>query len=302
MQQSQSKSSTPTPPASAHSRKPYLAIVPVFNESHSIATLVRRLNRALPEFDVVVINDGSTDDTLKRIPAGTAVIDLPFNLGIGGAMQTGYKYANLHGYEVAVQVDGDGQHRPAQVLKLVEHLRKNDCDLVIGSRFLRDSKYRQTAIRYAGSQILRGIIKVLSGLDITDCTSGFRAANKRAIAAFAHWYPEDYPEPEVILLLSRIGFKIEEVPVRMRQRRGGRSSINLLAGAFYVVKVTICLILDMVREPWPSGKLPEKQEHFRAQEQPNTELTNHGNPNPPEYRPQPDLGGLRPNPAGAGHS
>jgi glycosyltransferase involved in cell wall biosynthesis len=232
-----------------------LAIVPVYNERDSIGKLVRHLRRALPHFDIVIIDDGSTDDTARQVPPGTPVVSLPFNLGIGGAMQTGYRYAALNGYDVAVQVDGDGQHRPSEVIKIVEHMVDNDIDLVIGSRFLENVRYRQTVVRAFGSWLLRSFIRALSGHDITDCTSGFRACNKRVIHAYAHWYPEDYPEPEVILLLSRIGFKIAEVPVKMRQRKTGQSSIGLLSGAFYMAKVTTCLLLDLVRQPWPAGKV-----------------------------------------------
>jgi glycosyltransferase involved in cell wall biosynthesis len=232
-----------------------LAIVPVYNERDSIGTLIRHLRRALPHFDVVVIDDGSTDDTVKNVPPGTPVVPLPFNLGIGAAMQTGYRYAALYNYDVAVQVDGDGQHRPSEVLKMVDHLVRNDVDLVIGSRFLNNVRYRQTPVRAFGSLVLRRFLRLLTGLDITDCTSGFRACNKKVIHAYAHWYPEDYPEPEVILLLNRVGFKIEEVSVKMRQRRKGQSSIGLFSGAFYMAKVTICLLLDTARKPWPAGKV-----------------------------------------------
>ena len=238
-----------------------LAIVPAFNERGSIVTLVKRLRRTLPGYDVLVIDDGSTDDTARQVPAGlAALVSLPFNLGIGGAMQTGYRYAALHGYDVAVQVDGDGQHRPSEVLRLVDHLIESGSDLAIGSRFLGSRTYRQTTFRRAGSWVLRGTIKVLTGLEITDCTSGFRAANKRVIDAFAHWYPEDYPEPEIILLLHRAGVRISELAVRMRQRRAGVSSIRPLAGVFYVMKVTTCLLLDLLREPWPRGKVLEDAE------------------------------------------
>lgn len=232
-----------------------LCIIPVFNERDSIGKLIRHLHRALPDFDVVVIDDGSTDDTARMVPPGTAVVTLPFNLGIGGAMQTGYRYAAMNGYDIAVQVDGDGQHRPREVLRLVEHLQTQELDLVVGSRFLGSTTYRQTAVRKTGSFVLRGIIRMLTGLDITDCTSGFRAASRRVICAYAHWYPEDYPEPEVIVLLHRAGFKIGELSVRMRQRKAGQSSISLFGGVFYVLKVATCLLLDLIRRPWPSGKV-----------------------------------------------
>ena len=232
-----------------------LVIVPVFNEGACVRKVVQRLNRALPEYDVLVVDDGSTDDTAHKVPLDTPVVSLPFNLGIGGAMQTGYRYAALHGYDIAVQVDGDGQHRPSEVRRLVEHLLEGEVDLVVGSRFLEETKYYQTVVRKFGAWVLRALIRSLSGLTMTDCTSGFRAANTSVIRAFAHWYPEDYPEPEVILLLHRAGYRIGELAVRMRHRRSGRSSIGLLSGLFYVVKVTACLLLDLVREPWPSGKV-----------------------------------------------
>jgi hypothetical protein len=240
-----------------------LAIVPVFNERGSVGKVIERLRRALPEVDVLVIDDGSTDDTLRQIPHGVTVVSLPFNLGIGGAMQTGYRYAALHGYDVAVQVDGDGQHRPSEVRRLIDHVAAGHAELVVGSRFLEVTPYttyRQTYVRRLGAWMLRGSIKLLTGLTITDCTSGFRAANRRVIRAFAHWYPEDYPEPEVILLLHRAGYRVGELHVKMRQRRCGQSSIGVFSGAFYVLKVTACLMLDMVRAPWPHEKIGGPQD------------------------------------------
>jgi glycosyltransferase involved in cell wall biosynthesis len=231
-----------------------LVIVPVFNERASVGKVVRRLRRSMPDYHVLVIDDGSTDDTLRQIPAGVTVVSLPFNLGIGGAMQTGYRYAALHGYDVAVQVDGDGQHRPSEVRRLVDYVLAGEADLAVGSRFLEPTKYRQSFVRKTGAFLLRLLIRALTGLTITDCTSGFRAANRRVIRAFAHWYPEDYPEPEVILLLHRAGYSIGEFSVRMKQRRTGQSSIGLLAGLFYVMKVTACLMLDLIRAPWPHEK------------------------------------------------
>ena len=231
-----------------------LAIVPVFNERASVGRIVRRLRRSLPDYDVLIVDDGSTDDTLRQIPAGVAVVSLPLNLGIGGAMQTGYRYAALHGYDVAVQVDGDGQHRPSEVRRLVDFVLSGEADLAVGSRFLEPTKYRQSLPRKTGAFLLRLLIRALTGLTITDCTSGFRAANRKVIRAFAHWYPEDYPEAEVILLLHRAGYSIGEFSVRMRHRRFGQSSIGLLAGLFYVLKVTACLMLDLIRAPWPHEK------------------------------------------------
>jgi len=247
----------PRAATSAISSLKRLVIVPAFNEGASVRRVVQQLQRALPGFDVIVIDDGSTDDTVRQVPPGTTVVTLPFNLGIGGAMQTGYRYAALHGYDIAVQVDGDGQHRPSEVKRLVEELERGQLDLVVGSRFLKPSGYKQTLVRLSGAWFLRSLIYWLTGLVMTDCTSGFRAVNRRVIRAFAHWYPEDYPEPEVIVLLHRAGYRISELSVRMRRRRAGRSSINVFDGLFYVLKVTVCLLLDLAREPWPLGKVVE---------------------------------------------
>ncbi len=246
-------------PVPSHPELRGLVIVPAFNERQSVGKLARRLHRALPQFDVLVIDDGSTDDTLRQVPAETAVVSLPFNLGIGGAMQTGYRYAALHGYDVAVQVDGDGQHRPGEVRRLVDQLVRTESDLVVGSRFLESGRYRQSISRKVGIRILDTMIRILCGKNVSDCTSGFRVANRRVIRAFAHWYPDDYPEPEVILLLNRAGFKITELSVRMRQRRAGMTSIPLSRGIFYVLKVMLALLLDMARSPWPSGKVTEHE-------------------------------------------
>jgi glycosyltransferase involved in cell wall biosynthesis len=261
-----------------------LVIVPAFNERQSVGKLAHRLQRALPHFDVLVIDDGSTDDTLRQVPAHTAVVSLPFNLGIGGAMQTGFRYAALHGYDVAIQVDGDGQHRPGEVRRLVDHLIQSNSDMVVGSRFLGDGRYKQSVSRSVGIGILSTIIRLLSGLPITDCTSGFRVINRRVIQAFAHWYPDDYPEPEVILLLHRSGFRITELGVKMRQRRAGMTSIPLMRGLFYVLKVSTALLLDMARDPWPMGKI--------AEQQPPEKVSQHDS----EFNP----GLLRRNPAPAG--
>lgn len=233
-----------------------LILVPCKDERDSIATLVKRLSRALPECDVLVIDDGSTDDTLRCVPrhARVKVLSLPFNLGIGGAMQAGYRYADLHGYDIAVQVDGDGQHRPTEVRRLISTLHEQRADMVVGSRFLGEGRYRQTLGRRLGGMMLNGVIRALSGLRVTDSTSGFRAATRPVIHAFAHWYPDDYPEPEVLLLLKRAGFTIAETPVKMRQRRGGRTSIPFIRGMYYILKVSLCLALDTLREPWPAWK------------------------------------------------
>ncbi len=240
---------TPSPPPLRT-----LILVPCKDERDSVGVLVHRLTRALPECDVLVIDDGSTDDTLLRVPPQAKVLSLPFNLGIGGAMQAGYRFAALHGYDVAVQVDGDGQHRPTEVRRLVAALEVQQADLAVGSRFMGEGRYRQTLGRRVGGKTLNAVIYLLSGLRVSDSTSGFRAATRPVIQAFAHWYPEDYPEPEVLLLLRRAGFTITQVPVTMRQRRTGRTSIPFVRGVYYLMKVSLCLALDTLREPWPAWR------------------------------------------------
>jgi len=230
-------------------------IVPAYNEAGAIAGVVEAIGVAVPDFDIVVIDDGSTDGTAEHVPAPARVIRLPFNLGIGGAMQAGYRYAAERGYDVAVQVDGDGQHPATEIHQLLNMLEDDQADLVIGSRFMGHGAYRQSAGRAIGSRLLRTILQLLTGLRVTDCTSGFRAANRPVIRAFANWYPDDYPEPEVVLLLHRAGFRVAETPVRMNHRTTGRTSIPFVRGLYYVAKVTMALALDTMRRPWPREKV-----------------------------------------------
>ena len=232
-----------------------LAIVPAYNEADSVANVVRDLVEHLPDADILVVDDGSADGTHLAVPDEATVIRLPFNLGIGAAMQAGYRYAKYFGYDFAVQVDGDGQHPADQLPKLFDLLRDTDADLVIGSRFLaEDSTYIPSRSRAFGIGVVRSVVRLLTGLPVTDCTSGMRACNRRVIEAFAAWYPDDYPEPEVILLLHRAGFRIAEVPVDMRERTAGQTSIPFIKGVFYILKVTVALLLDLVRRPWPIKK------------------------------------------------
>ena len=232
-----------------------LVIIPAWNESGTIRQVVDGLRECLPDADVVVIDDGSTDATARSVPAWAKVLRLPFNLGIGGAMQTGYRYAAINGYQVAIQVDADGQHAAEEVEKILEPVQKGEADIVVGSRFLDESsdQYPLPLTRRIGILWLSLLLKLLTGRRFTDCTSGFRAANRRVIEAYARWYPDDYPEPEVILLLHRAKFRVTEVPVRMNERAGGHTSISLGKGVYYVIKVSVALALDMIREPWREG-------------------------------------------------
>jgi glycosyltransferase involved in cell wall biosynthesis len=225
-----------------------LAMVPALNEEGSVASVIAELHRDAPDFDVLVIDDGSTDSTAERArEAGAAVLSHPFNLGIGGAVQSGYRYAFLNGYDMAIQVDGDGQHDPAQIAKLEKALSESDADLVWGSRFLEDAGYRVPRLRRAGRAIFARIISMITRERVTDPTSGFRIANLRGIELFARDYPHDYPEVEAILMAHSHDLEISEVPVTMRQRETGRSSINMLNAGYYMVRVMLAIFVGLFR-------------------------------------------------------
>ncbi|MBI5546082.1 MAG: glycosyltransferase family 2 protein [Deltaproteobacteria bacterium] len=220
-----------------------LAMVPAFNEARNLPHVVAALRR-LPECDVCVIDDGSSDDT-AQVAAGLGVqlLRLPVNLGIGGAVQTGYRWAHERGYEVAVQVDGDDQHDPSYLPELIAPILAGRADLVIGSRFLREGGFRSTASRRAGIWYLSALLRLRCGIRITDPTSGFRAAGPRAIELFARDYPSDYPEPEAVAIATRHGLRVQEAPVQMRQRRHGQSSINAARTLYYLAKLSLALLL-----------------------------------------------------------
>ena len=220
-----------------------LVIIPAFNEEANIVSVVDMVTKA--GYDYVVINDGSTDNTAAVCRANNInFVDLSINLGIGGAVQTGHLYALQNGYDVDVQIDGDGQHDIAFLPRLLKSI-EDGSDLVIGSRFIDQPKgFQSTALRRAGIVWLNNCIRHACGLKITDATSGFRASSRRAINLFAHDYPIDYPEPEAIVLASNKGLTVTEVPVVMRERQGGKSSINLWKGAYYMIKVTLAVLIE----------------------------------------------------------
>ena len=230
-----------------------LVIMPAYNEEEVIGTLLTRLRTELPDYDVVVVDDGSTDRTAEIVRAtpGVTLLRLPYNLGIGGAMQTGYKYAARHGYDVAVQCDSDGQHPIAHIPALVARVAQGDADLVIGSRYVADTGYRPSLTRRIGKSLLSRWIDLCIGGGITDTTSGFRAANRRVIRLFARTYPEDYPEPEALVIVHRHGLRAAEAPVVMQARQGGRSSIRLLHAGYYMVKVGLAVFIDLFRSYRP---------------------------------------------------
>jgi len=225
-----------------------LAIVPAYNEEGSLGQVLEEIRAADPELHVVVINDHSTDGTAEIAErAGVSIVHLPFNLGIGGAMQTGYQYARDHGFEVAMQIDSDGQHDAAEAHKLLEPLARGEADMVIGTRFAGVGDYRSTPGRRMGMVMFSGVARMLAGLKITDPTSGFRAVNRHGIELFARDYPHDFPEVESNVLAARHGLRIVEVPVRMRQRAAGRSSVTSIRGTYFVIRIMLALFVSLFR-------------------------------------------------------
>jgi len=224
-----------------------LIIVPAYNEEESVARVVNRIKLSMPEADVVVVNDGSTDHTSQIAEeSGVNVINLPFNLGIGGAMQTGYIYARDKGYDIAVQVDGDGQHDPAYIPSLIEPIVAGRADMVIGSRYVRKSSYKSSFFRRTGILFFSVLVNLLTGRKVTDTTSGFRAVNRKVIRYFANRYPSDYPEVDVLVKLHKKGFNIMELPVEMHERKTGRSSITPIRSLYYMIKVSLSLIIGSI--------------------------------------------------------
>ncbi len=230
-----------------------LVIIPAFNESGAIARTVREVRGAGLEgfsVDVLVIDDGSADDTaVQAKAAGALVIRLPFNLGIGAAVQTGYRYASAYGYDIAVQVDGDGQHDTLYLKDVLRPVADGHADMSIGSRFLAGKEgFRSSIIRRFGIKFFAFLIRLLTGLTIKDTTSGFRACGRRLIGVFAFYYPHDYPEPEAIVVARRLGCSVIEVPVVMRPRSSGSSSIAFLKPVYYMLKVSGAILLHTLKD------------------------------------------------------
>jgi glycosyltransferase involved in cell wall biosynthesis len=225
-----------------------LVIVPAYNEERSIAWVVRSIRDECPDFDVVVVDDGSTDKTARVAEeTGAQVLVHPFNLGIGGAMQSGFRFAFDRGYGSAVQVDGDGQHDPAEIKSLSDAMGATGVDMAYGSRFIGDSRYRAPAARRLGIRLFSAILSAICGQRITDPTSGFRLCNRRAIELFARDYPHDYPEVEAILMVNAHRLRMMEVPVLMHPRRDGRSSITSGESVYYMIKVLLAILVGLFR-------------------------------------------------------
>jgi glycosyltransferase involved in cell wall biosynthesis len=225
-----------------------LVIVPALNEERSLPAVIDEIRSVDPDFDVIVIDDGSVDGTSRVAAAsGAVVVRMPFNVGIGGAVQTGYRYALERGFDVAVQVDGDGQHDPREIPRLLEPLLDDRADMVVGSRFAPGGGYRGTPFRRVGIRIFAAVVSLLVRARVTDTTSGFRAVNRKAIRLFALDYPPDYPEVEATVLLVRHRLRMLEVPVQMRVRETGSSSITALRSVYYMIKVLLALFIGLFR-------------------------------------------------------
>jgi glycosyltransferase involved in cell wall biosynthesis len=226
-----------------------VAVVPALNEAAVIAKVVDEIRAADPRIDVVVVDDASTDDTAGSARSrGATVLRLPFNVGIGGAVQTGFKYAVEHGYRVAVRLDGDGQHDASEIPKLLAPLERGDANLVIGSRFAEaGGTYRPPFARRIGIRIFARLVSLLGGQRVSDTTSGFVALDRLGIELFAREYPHDYPEVEATLVALRSGLRLAHVQVEMRERETGASSITFVRSLYYIVKVMLALLVSSLR-------------------------------------------------------
>jgi glycosyltransferase involved in cell wall biosynthesis len=246
---STSELAKPAAPAPTRATLRRVAIVPARNEEDAIGAVVREIRAFDPGLEVVVIDDGSTDRTASvAAKAGAHVVRLPFNLGIGGAVQTGFRYALAHGFELAVRLDGDGQHDPAQLPRVIEPILADEADIVVGSRFAAgDGHYKGPMARRVGIRLFAAIVSVLVRQRVTDTTSGFQALNRRGIALFAADYPHDYPEVEATVMVHHHRLRLREVPVVMRERATGSSSITALRSVYYIAKVLLALFVGLFR-------------------------------------------------------
>ena len=225
-----------------------LVIIPAYNEQDSILHAVRDVEENAKGFDYIIINDCSTDQTLRVCRKhNLKVLDLPVNLGIGGAVQAGYLYAYYNDYDLAVQFDGDGQHDAGYLEYMARVLEKEDQDMVIGSRFIEKEGFQSSGVRRIGIRFFTGLIRVLFGQRVTDATSGMRMCNRKVMELFIKEYPRDYPEPETVSRLLRHKYRVKEIPVRMREREAGVSSISLGKSAYYMVKVTLAILIERLR-------------------------------------------------------
>lgn len=225
-----------------------LIIIPAYNEAGNIGKTIADIRLNTTDVDILVVDDGSKDSTADEArKAGVKVVSLPFNLGIGGAVQTGFQYAYRYDYDIAVQIDADGQHDASFLNTILTPIIEDKADMSIGSRFIEQTGgFRSTFSRRLGIGFFTHLINSLTGIKITDPTSGFRAHNKKLIDVFANYYPHDFPEPEAIVVAKRLKARISEVAVVMRPRQGGSSSIKSFKSFYYMLKVTLAILLHMI--------------------------------------------------------
>ena len=226
-----------------------IVIIPAYNEISNIRTTVQDILDHAPGFDYVIINDCSQDGTMRFCTEqGMNIINLPVNLGIGGAVQTGYLYAWRNGYDVAVQFDGDGQHDASYLGEMADFLQTQQADMVIGSRYIKKEGFQSSGIRQFGIRYFSALIKLLTGKRVTDPTSGMRMVNRDVMKIYSEDYPVDYPEPESVVTILRMGKKVSEIPVIMRERQGGVSSISPRKAVYYMIKVTLAILMECLRK------------------------------------------------------
>lgn len=229
-----------------------LIVIPAFNEQNNILQVIQDVQEGIAHADILVINDCSFDNTSihARKAEGIKVVDLPCNLGIGGAVQTGFKYAAANGYQYMVQIDGDGQHIPKEVNKLAATMSASGCDMVIGSRFLDVHSFRTSWARRMGIKVFYYLFRLLINTTITDSTSGFRLYNRKSIELLSRYYSNDYPEPDAIIQLKKNGLQICEVGVEMKAREHGQSSITVVKSPYYMAKVILSILFSCSRTRW----------------------------------------------------
>ncbi len=227
--------------------KDKLVIIPAFNEAGCIVNTVNDIIENAPEFDYVVINDCSRDDTYKLcLEHGFNVVNLPINSGIGAAVQTGYLYAKRYGYKYAIQVDGDGQHDAAFLGTMARYMEEHGTGMLIGSRYIEKQGFQSSGLRRFGIKYFTVLIKILTGKRITDPTSGMRMVGRDIIEYFAEEYPKDYPEPETAVTIVKKGWKVEEIPVVMKERQAGTSSISPKKSVYYMIKVSLACVMAAI--------------------------------------------------------
>jgi len=235
--------------------KRFLVLIPAFNESGAIAGVVRELREVVPDADILVVDDASKDDTVGRATAaGARVLRLPYHLGLGGCVQAGYRMAYELGYQYVIRVDGDGQHDPRYVHELLKVLRTSGCHMVIGSRFYNGDGTHTSPIRAIGIWIFRLVLRPILGQPVHDPTSGFVGVNREALQVFSQSFPLEYPEIEALVVLQRKRFRFQEVPVRMRPRQAGRSTITAVKSLYYIIHVLLGVFVNVLKFEPKSGK------------------------------------------------